>query len=411
MNPAEKEPDLRVQNGKMFVALMPYLFLKETQDFGEATFLSTADTSFQPFIENAPAIKTLASRFTDNHGNKTKPSALLLSADISDDPRLWEIAAGIRNGYAIACIARGWQDTVGALNCHGNLYSDQYDFYAFLPTQNGQGLICLSPSFSSNSSLKHFQAQIYPDVPFAPPLGQPRVDEKLWPVVHACWKHYFLSSGSSSENSWPFKALFRSLAYAFKAARMPKGCDDLLFDYGINIGLWLSAFECLLRPEHELFHYERLFEIFEDREWKSPRLAAKQPFQIGKKIYTLNFVQRVIGETYLLRNDFLHGNPVTIEKLTKPATIKCGALSHILPILYKIAVEEFAAKEGFVQKPDRSKLEKLLNEGQFVEGMFEMLDDNRLEEALVTFEFGRCQTYDEQLAERGLKRVERRSAE
>jgi hypothetical protein len=81
-------------------------------------------------------------------------------------------------------------------------------------------------------------------------------------------------------------------------------------------------------------------------------------------------------------------------------------LNHILPILYKIAVEEFCVKEGFIEKPDRSKLEQLLNEGHYVEGMFEMLDDSTLEEALVAFEFGRRQTYDEQLAERGLKRVE-----
>jgi hypothetical protein len=39
-------------------------------------------------------------------------------------------------------------------------------------------------------------------------------------------------------------------------------------------------------------------------------------------------------------------------------------------------------------KPDPTKLEKLLNEGHYIEGAFEMLDDSRLEEALVTFEFG-----------------------
>ena len=65
-------------------------------------------------------------------------------------------------------------------------------------------------------------------------------------------------------------------------------------------------------------------------------------------------------------------------------------------------------REGFVQKPDPTKLEKLLNEGHYIEGAFEMLDDSRLEGALVTFEFGRRQTHDEQLGERGMERVENR---
>src|SRR5205823_14505671 len=38
--------------------------------------------------------------------------------------------------------------------------------------------------------------------------------------------------------SWQSDALFRSLAVAFHAARLPKGSDNELFDLGIQLSLW-----------------------------------------------------------------------------------------------------------------------------------------------------------------------------
>jgi hypothetical protein len=316
---------------------------------------------------------------------------------------LWETASSLRNAFALSCISDGWQRTVGGPNALGNLFADQFDFYPILPSASNDDLVGLSPAQRMVDASEHFRGQTYPDVPVAT-WGDPRPDRFLWAWLVTCWKLRYIDK----VESWELRALFRSLAYAFRAARMPKGCDHLLFDYGINIGLWYSALECLLHPEDSQVGILQVLECLGKREWQNHRLMETQERQVTGEAMKLDFVQRVAHDVYRLRNDFLHGNGVSLEDLTKGETLGTGTYTHILPLVYQIAVEQFVQVNDFVTRPPDTSLEKLLAEAsteEIEEHAAASFADDSLEEALITFQLGRPRTWKERLADRGREEV------
>jgi hypothetical protein len=104
------------------------------------------------------------------------------------------------------------------------LSSDQYDFYPLFPSGNGATLIKISPATLGNELSKNFQGQIYPDVPFAPPLGPPKPDSRLLLILKECWrKHYIYKEQSPILASSQY--CFRSLPIAFGYSK-----DGIIYD-------------------------------------------------------------------------------------------------------------------------------------------------------------------------------------
>jgi len=189
---------------------------------------------------------------------------------------------------------------------------------------------------------------------------------------------------------------------------MPKGCDHVLFDYGINVGLWYSALECLLRPEDSQVGILQVLECLGKRGWQNQRLMDAKERQAAGQAMKLNFVQRIAHDVYRLRNNFLHGNAVSLKDLTHGETLGTGTYTHILPLVYQIAVEQFVYVNDFVARPPDTPLEELLAEAS-IEEIEELaaasLADDSLEEALITFQLGRPRTWEERLADMGREEI------
>jgi hypothetical protein len=396
--------DKRRNGDYVFFAAMPYLTLKEPVTDELFAFRRSDDPFLNPFRSQSKAIAALMTNFQTPMGYSVTPSALLLRSGSIGDEIFWEAASSLRNAFAVSCISYGWQRTVGSLNTLGNLYADQYDFYPLLPSALNDDLVGLSPAQRMIDVSEHFRGQTYPDVPVAPPLGDPKPDRSLWAWLVACWKQRYIDM---AEN-WGLRALFRSLAYGFRAARMPKGSDDHLFDYGINIGLWYSALECLLHPEDSQVGILQVLECLGKREWQNHRLTETQERQVTGQAMKLNFVQRVAHDVYRLRNDFLHGNAVSLEDLTKGKTLGTGTYTNILPLVYQIAVEQFVYVNDFVARPPDTSLGEFLAGASMAEiekHAVASLADHYLEEALITFQLGRRRTSEERSGDMGREEI------
>jgi hypothetical protein len=88
--------------------------------------------------------------------NRCRPSTPAASSASRCRPVICQKRMNFAND--ISSISCGWQRTVGDLNCRGNLYADQYDFYPLLPSASGDSsfLVCLesrSDSFSYRTHL------------------------------------------------------------------------------------------------------------------------------------------------------------------------------------------------------------------------------------------------------------------
>jgi hypothetical protein len=396
--------DKRRHGDFLFVAAMPYLDLKEPVRDELFALLRSDDPFLDSFRSQSKAIAALMGNFQTPMGYSVTPSALLLRSGSVRNEILWEAASSLRNAFAVSCISYGWQRTAGSPNALGNLYADQYDFYPLLPSASNDDLRGMSPAQTIIDVSEHFRGQTYPDVPVAPPLGNPKPDRSLWAWLVTCWKLRYIDR----VESWGLRALFRSLAYAFRAARMPKGCDDLLFDYGINIGLWYSALECLLHPEDSQVGIVQVLECLGKKGWQNHRLTEAKERQLMGTTMKLNFVQCVAHDVYRLRNNFLHGNAVSLEDLTHGETLGTGTYTHILPLVYQIAVEQFVYVNEFVARSPDTSLEKLLAKApieEIEEQAAASLAADYLEEALITFQLGRPRRSEERWGDSGCEEI------
>ena len=109
------------------------------------------------------------------------------------------------------------------------------------------------------------------------------------------------------------RGLFRALDMARAASRMPGGSDATYYDGGRAVALWVSAFEILARTDGYASP-QRVLELLGRVPWidKKLRTGDRSCKVSGETIRT-----NVAGEVYVklnnVRNDFLHGNPVTGE--------------------------------------------------------------------------------------------------
>src|SRR5204862_5837988 len=104
--------------------------------------------------------------------------------------------------------------------------------------------------------------------------------------------------------SWQSDALFRSLAVAFRAARLPKGSDNELFDLGIQLSLWVSAHECLAHPgPRGRVGLSEVLALLGKRYWLYATFRKKSRLE-GVKT-PVNYVQKLYVRMHRSRNAFL----------------------------------------------------------------------------------------------------------
>jgi hypothetical protein len=365
-----------LQNGWRYVACMPQLQLKDAVELGHMAIVPSNDARIQPFRVSAPVVARIIDGFTDSRGQPAEVSSLLVKDDVPESMKikLSEAVNDYRNAFAIACISDGWQQTVGGPNPVGTLFSDYFDFHPAIPVPHGDGFVIQSSSMNKYDRASKFFGHLYPDLPATRHLNQPQADKTFLKLLLIALNQKY----RRKRVSWQMTALSRSLAYAFRAARMPKGCDNFLFDFGINLGLWHAAFECLVKPRDPNLSTDKqlVFDLLEKREWYEPALKRKVGVKVGKKrTVKLNYAQRLYNAIRVARNDFLHGNRVNLASIADRRSIKTGSLTNAAPLVYQIAVEQFV-EQSFPQPKEKASKST---------SIADYIARNRMSEALLTF--------------------------
>jgi hypothetical protein len=133
---------------------------------------------------------------------------------------------------------------------------------------------------------------------------------------------------------------------AVAASKMPGTVDTTLFSLGRSVGLWVSAFEILAHPKIGRSNSQLVYSLIEKAPWRDKILRRKQ----YKAFVTANKQQQkkaplrslpcwLYGEIYHARNDFLHGNPIRIDRLELKMSGK--GLFPYAPLLYRMALSAF----------------------------------------------------------------------
>jgi hypothetical protein len=196
-------------------SVLPNLLLDKPIETKFVGLLPDTDPRVAEIAKRDPAVFALVNGFFDQKGNKCGVSVLVVDDTAPDSVKNIHALVSFRNIFAISCILRGWQFTVGSLNPNGTLYSDYFDFYPFSPTRDGKDLLLTGPALNSFDSPENFRGQTYPDIS---EFLRPETHTIIFDLLKKAWAARF----EKGRRTWRLNRLFRSLAIAYHACSVPK---------------------------------------------------------------------------------------------------------------------------------------------------------------------------------------------
>ena len=356
------------------IGVLPHLPSEQSWDFEHIAFAHPSDPRIEEIARNSSAARALLKNFKHPFGYDCAPFGCIYSEECPKRLRSWEAVTDIRNAFAVAAVLYGSQHAVGSANIWFPQYSDYFDFYPVFPSRDGKGLVCNGFALNSYDDSDRFEGQCSPDL--ARGFLKVSVADSLLPLLVAEWK----SKYSTPKPEWKQISLFRSLAVAYRSARLPKGCDDLVFDIGIQASLWVSAHECLIHSGHGgRADLESVLKLLGRARWCRKELRVKRRQKERQRPPRGHFlpipktyVQHLYRRLYDARNDFLHGNPVNAKKAFLGPSTRNSLSIQVAPLIYATALEVFLQPLSAPKRPD------------FQEVIREAFGINPLESALST---------------------------
>lgn len=316
---------------------LPNLKLREPVEVPYVALVPYSDDRVQALLVGSLSAKRLLDCFVDQSGRPVVPSALLMREDAPVKVRTTDALVAFRNSVALSAILMGWASIRADASPINPLWSDVFDFYPATPGKDGSLVIHTAAKL----------AYVSPDAPYkgmtSPHTGSMFIpaafDRPLLRSLLRVWEHRFLHPG---HDDWDSRRLFRSLQIAYQAVSDPIKNEASLYEWGVAVGLWVSALEVLARPRDKNKEVQQTDVInllgkvvWEDKRLNSLRYRAK----LGKtRRIKVNLVQRLYKDLYDARNSFLHGNRVTKRRLIPLDGKDRPLLIELAPVIYRTAL-------------------------------------------------------------------------
>jgi hypothetical protein len=324
----------------LFVGLLHNLSLQEPVENKYVAIVPDTDTRAVSLVEASPALRRLVSGFTDQFGRSTSPSLMIVHPKVPKRILTQDALIGFRNAVAICSIVKAWEEElVRKLSLNVLKYSNYFDLHPISVGKDGDELIIRSPSILGIDEPEDFIGQTSPGLA-SHHRETAFYDVGLLEAILFVWEDRFLRHGV---RDWHSHVLFRSLEMAFHASTIPFENTSTIYDYGVKIALWVSAFELLASSKTKQIKLSDILDLLGNSKLYTSNL--------NKKLYTINFSdknrkrgslpKKLYHMLHLVRHDFLHGNPVKLCNIFINGSTKYHPLTSAAPILYKLALRSF----------------------------------------------------------------------
>lgn len=319
------------------IFILHNLTLKKEIDFDHIAIVPRGDQRVQQISNNNAVVNHIIDCIIDLNDKPAHPSYLIIEKDWIDENKIRPASVAFRNIISLSCIYEGWkyQIATGDSNVFAPLYSDFFDFYPIYKF-NKQNFTILSPALINHRTTNNFKGQRSPRLPKTSNF-QFNFDRHLTNSLLKLWRRKF----KEDENDRKFKSLFRSLEMAYNACRLPDNNLSTIHDYGMILGLWVSAFEILFHPGGaKRIGYKDIVENFESHNFEHKKLN-KFSYDLNKEKRKTNLAGKLYKEIYDMRNNFFHGNDVDYKSLYPFNNKDLPKLTHLAPVLFTFAVMLF----------------------------------------------------------------------
>jgi hypothetical protein len=346
--------------------VLPNIAMQEPFDSEWLAIVPRTDPRLLEFCYATPNANFLLDRFTDIRNRRVSVSALIVRDDVPDTIR--RRAAPLyayRNMLAISCLTRGVEERLRHSHNDTVAFSTSFDFYPVQLSRDGEGLITDSVALSGWDEPASFHGQPDPTVPSAMHF-QVVQDRMLTPVLKTAWMRHFTQAGSRRA----MVALFRSLEVAYQAASLPKSAT--LHEFGARIALWVSAIEILAHAASGRANLGTVLDLLDPFPWHDSRLGHRRNVVMYRHRRRVPFIGKLYRELYAARNDFFHGNPVTVRRLYPFRRLDLPLLNRVVPLIYKVALLTFLEPHRDRRRTrdaEQGQLTAMWEQGQFEESL------------------------------------------
>lgn len=286
--------------------------------------------------------------FIDDMNRKVEPTVLIVNANAPKKVFSVEALVAFRNIVALTIIFKGWS----MLRYKGSsslspLFSDFFNFYPVTLGKNGS-ILALTPALNSfRDASDPFIGMASSHISQVLNGGNLSFDEIIYNKLVEIWNYRYVDPALDEQRT---RRIFRSMEMVYHALSVPNKNEATTYDYGLNISLWVSAFEILAHPYHSKVTQTKVLELLSNYEWESrllslPRYKAKISKNRSDKV---NLIQKAYKCIYDARNAFLHGNNINKNTLYFRGNPKFP-LWVLAPIIYRTALYSYLLKFKYIK--------------------------------------------------------------
>jgi hypothetical protein len=345
-----------------FLFLIPHIGFAKPIEHNPFAIVPHDDPRLVALAKTSIAIDRLLNRFTDQFGENIQPSALVMAPDYSKKVDYYAVAS-FRNCIAICGIVDAWVRNLTGGNAGYPSWSDYFDFYPFTTNSDGD-LAAKSVASTELNRPDDFRGQ---KTPYLPALSARAagVDNEILDRLWGRWDRVFWKDKQDRST----RALFRSLEVAYQAMRVPAAGSryPTIHEFGVGIALWVSAIEILAHPRQGNANLGEVLNLLDKATWSGKEASAKR-YRVRYRgvVRKVPYVSKLYDELYRARNDYLHGNPVTVRSLFAAGKPSGPTLLHIAPLIYRAALDGYLPRARAV--PGQSREDMLLGGITFLSG-------------------------------------------
>lgn len=319
------------------LAILPNLQLADAIEAEPLALVPLEDGRVAELGAQHPRFEDFVTRFATEHAAIVHPAILLQEYEGGNPQYSSEAMAAFRNTISVATTLRSHAVHLRYGTQNRIMYSDLFEFYPWMIDREYEYLISLTPAQMALHNVEDFQGQPAAGVPLQN-LALHEIDRPLLSAMHDIWR----SAYGRSRRTAMERALFRSLNMANAALAMPVARAALIFDYGRQCALWVSAFEILAHhfAGRGRADFSAVRMLLEARPFLSRRIRARRYRIVNRgRAERVSLPTKLYMLLYKARNDFLHGNAVTQSNLLLPWS--STFVGEVAPLLYRCALRNF----------------------------------------------------------------------
>jgi hypothetical protein len=341
----KKKENTKVSQAKIeklkYVMTIPSVNFLNYVAIDDLMLLGSEDKRYEAMKSQNLVLKQYMESFKTPFGKKVNPSIIVRDKCLSK-VNVSHLCA-FRNAIAIACVvaSRVYLYTQGQIPVF--FCTDLFDFYPVSVSSDGTDLVARTAFENSIfCDADNFTGQTTPSVIY-PESIRPVLDKEfMLTLLDLIEKKAY----TPDEKSFKTRVI-RSMEMAYYAMRSPFVTLGERSDFGVQMGLWISAFEILANPHIERVSFSHVSTMIKSVPWKDKKLRIKNRAAIGIKAKKTSLPVQIYGRSYQTRNDYMHGNMMR-EGVYEPRKRKgWGNLYFQVPALYRCVLLHELNSKGF----------------------------------------------------------------